>query len=832
MRRMPGPTRRNAAWTVAALLWVVSTVAAQPQGARIGYVCPAGGQRGDTFMIVIGGQQLNGVEIACINGPGVTAKVIELVKTLNPRQISALRNSLAALQKATPTIEIIDEIADIRKKLATKTPTSPAIADTLIVQVTIAADAAPGQRELRLVTPTGLTNPLMFSVGILPEVSKDWPKASFEVEVLRAAGEPVPLPEPTAGPISIQLPAVVNGQILPGSTDRYRFQARRGQRIVVATEARKLIPYIADAVPGWFEAAVAIRDANGRELSYADHYRFGPDPVLYCEIPHDGPYFLEIRDSLYRGREDFVYRITIGELPFITGIFPLGCRTGDSATFELTGWNLPSHRITQDAKNLAPGLHILSAFKAGQSGSYVPVAVNDIPEILATQPHHSRANAQAITLPVIVNGRIDSPDPWTVFAFQARAGDEVVAEVDARHLGSPLDSVLMLTDANGVQLAFNDDHEDEGAGLETHHADSYIRAKLPAAGTYFLHLGDIQQQHGPEYAYRLRVSAPRPDFELRVAPSAVNLRAGENIPAAVYALRKDGFAGDIALSLKDAPPGLILSGPWVPASQNRAWVTLTPLATAPNGRIALNLQGRATIDGKEVVRQAVPAEDMMQAFAYRHLVPSQELDATVPPRDGSRPAIKVACLGPVAIHPGTTACVQVDMPEGATGPVQFELVDPPAGIAVQSVANAGEPLKLALTCDPNIVKPGFKGNLIANAFIMVEQPPPSPDSPERTPRPRRAKSTTQKAPEAPNRHALITDSQDSDFDMQDMEEWLMQEAGTPETASSKPATPASKPAPTQSKPSPTPRPVPAEPPPPRKTPLGMLPAISFEVVEP
>jgi hypothetical protein len=32
------------------------------------------------------------------------------------------------------------------------------------------------------------------------------------------------------------------------------------------------------------------------------------------------------RDALYRGREDFVYRIAIGELPFVTDIFPLGGR--------------------------------------------------------------------------------------------------------------------------------------------------------------------------------------------------------------------------------------------------------------------------------------------------------------------------------------------------------------------------------------------------------------------------------------------------------------------------------------------------------------------------
>ena len=33
--------------------------------------------------------------------------------------------------------------------------------------------------------------------------------------------------------------------------------------------------------------------------------------------------------AIYRGREDFVYRITIGELPFVTSIFPLGGRAGE-----------------------------------------------------------------------------------------------------------------------------------------------------------------------------------------------------------------------------------------------------------------------------------------------------------------------------------------------------------------------------------------------------------------------------------------------------------------------------------------------------------------------
>ncbi len=106
--------------------------------------------------------------------------------------------------------------------------------------------------------------------------------------------------------------------MMPGAVDRYQFAGEERPGIVVAASARELIPYISDAVPGWFQAALTLRDAPVKEVAYADHYQFHPDPVLYYEIPADGEYTLEIHDSIYRGREDFVYRITVGELPYVT----------------------------------------------------------------------------------------------------------------------------------------------------------------------------------------------------------------------------------------------------------------------------------------------------------------------------------------------------------------------------------------------------------------------------------------------------------------------------------------------------------------------------------
>ena len=209
------------------------------------------------------------------------------------------------------------------------------LAETATLEVTLAPDAELGRRVLRLATPQGLSNPLIFSVGELPE----YVEKQSEVRVLVAGLNQAEVAAAESADMNVTLPVTVNGRIVPraarpqpaipgqqftpGDVDRYRFQARRGQKLVVAVSARELMPYLADAVPGWFQPAVALLDDKGNELAYADHYRFEPDPVLRFEIPKDGEYVVQIKDTLYRGREDFVYRIRLGELPFITGVFPL-----------------------------------------------------------------------------------------------------------------------------------------------------------------------------------------------------------------------------------------------------------------------------------------------------------------------------------------------------------------------------------------------------------------------------------------------------------------------------------------------------------------------------
>ena len=346
----------------------------------------------------------------------------------------------------------------------------------------------------------------------------------------------------------------------------------------------------------------------------------------------------------------------------------------------------------------------------------MPFAVDSLPERLEREPNNQIASAQKIKLPVVINGRIDQPGDCDVFRFDGHAGEEIVAEVIARRLDSPLDSILKLTDAAGKELAVNDDYDDKAAGLITHQADSLILFKLPAKGAYYIHLGDTQHKGGREYAYRLRVSHPRPDYELRMVPSSINARGGATVPITVYALRRDGFDGEIALKLKDAPPGFVLSGGLIPPGQDHVRLTMTMPARATEKSLSLHLEGRAQIQGSEVRRAGIPAEDMMQAFYYHHLVTSTDwlvrVTGSSRGRTAWKPQEKI-----VKLPSGGTAPVEVFVPSARSGSdVQLALNEPPEGIAIQKVSRSGDGLSVVLSADASKVKAGLRGNLIVDAF--------------------------------------------------------------------------------------------------------------------
>jgi hypothetical protein len=748
---------RALGWLAVLVAAGIATAWGQARGPHIGYLYPAGGQQGATFRVVIGGMILGGTDEAIISGGGVSASVVQYVRPLNNQELGDCRWfldnmvrrrwNLTAMRYAArsedppelpdhPWMRNLDEkshgeLARLRARLFDpRRQPNAQIAELVEIEVTIDRTAVPGDRELRLATPGGLTNPMVFQVGTLPEVTED---------SLAAPGQP---PNPV-----VALPAVINGQIMPGEVDRFHVRARQGQQLVLRMQARRLVPYLADAVPGWFQPTLALYNPQGREVAFDDDYRFDPDPVLVYKVPADGVYDLEVRDSIYRGREDFVYRIAVGELPFITQAFPLGGPVGAATVATIGGWNLATDKLSLDTS--PGGMSIRQTALTQPAGVSNPVSyvVGALPEAAETEPNDTAAAAQKVTLPVVINGRIGQPGDVDAFRFDGRAGEEVVAEVMARRLNSPMDAMLQLVDAAGKVVATNDDTVDPEMGLMTHHADSYVRFKLPLDGTYRVLLAEAQHQGGGAYGYRLRLGPPQPDFALRLTPSGAVLGPGRAATLTIHAVRKDGFAGDIEVALKDAPEGFTLAKATLPGDKDTAEMTLTAPRGMPRQAIALRFEGRAQIGGATVVRPVVPAEDMMQAFAYRHLVPQQEFLATIAgSRGGGVPAVwrpllpgvTVADAGPLRLPVGGMAQVRlqapVTLPDALHSPlraVRFELGSRVRGISLRDTTPTPTGVTLTFKADSILAEGGYKGNLLVVASVV----PPGAESKSGRPQP-------------------------------------------------------------------------------------------------
>ncbi|MHC5037593.1 MAG: hypothetical protein ACYTHM_09790 [Planctomycetota bacterium] len=694
---------------------------------EIGYLYPAGARQGTVVKVLVGGQNLRGLRGVRVTGEGVSGSLFRYngrFTRLNGEERRAVRERLQArkaelggapppeeqdelyrrkkrdgkgakkpdagkkgggdkpgekkepdpgLRKITrhPLLSILDrltleELEFVERKFMRfnrRLQPNAQINETAVIEITVDPDAAPGNRELRILTPRGMTNPLCFQVGQLPEVRETAPGDARGRDT-----KPV------------ELPVVLNGQITPGDVDRFCIRAEKGQKLVIRAQARQLVPFLADAVPGWFQAILTIRDGNDREIAYADDYRFDPDPVLYFEVPETGIYKIDIYDSIYRGRDDFVYRISVSEGPFIKSLFPLGGQSGEETMASLVGWNLPPAELQLDTRPGSSGIRFTTWDQEGVLSNPVAYAVDGLPEIVEAEPNDDPEKAQKVVLPAIVNGRIANP------------GDKTVYKMGHLH---------------------------REMGVLTHHSDSYLRATLPKEGVYFIEVTDAQGRGNKGFGYRLRLGPPRGDFALRVTPSGLNLSPGRATVIHLHALRKDGFDGEIEVRLKDAPKGFELQGNVIPAGRDHIRMTIRAPNRGKSKLIRMQMEGYARIGEREVTREVVPADNEMQAFLWRHLVPAQELIVALVGR-GGRGLVNRMGEGPVQIPLGGSARVLVKIPRLPNPEkIELKLNEAPKGITLTDVKILPDRAVFNLRADEKATQVGFGDNLIVDAFTEV-----------------------------------------------------------------------------------------------------------------
>ena len=382
---------------------------------RISKISPAGMKRGSTVTFTVEGRNLSDTKAVIFDVAGVSGKFMEITDV--PEKITGPRAG-----------EDLGAQVPLGKKQTAK------------LEVTAANDVSPGIHRFRVQTPLGTTNMVVIAIGSLLEVAANKPMG--------------------AGPVTqaqlVKLPATLVGTIASlGETDNYQFDGKAGEEVVFQVEASRLDSQL--------QSKLVLSDASGHVLAEAGKYDEGPDAELNYKLPQDGYYTLSITDRERSGGADHFYRLNAGPLPYITGVFPLGVRAGESAEVSVEGVNLGDVRqVKVDAPKSAEGwVTIPLQIRNGGMVSQNPVklAVGNGPEVLEQEPNSTAALAQAISLPVTINGHVagevdggGKPDE-DYFRFRARKDERLSIDVAASRLGSPLDSVIEILDAQGNAIS-------------------------------------------------------------------------------------------------------------------------------------------------------------------------------------------------------------------------------------------------------------------------------------------------------------------------------------------------------------------------------------------
>jgi hypothetical protein len=492
----------------------------------------------------------------------------------------------------------------------------------------ITPDAPLGRRWIRILNEhSGLTNFAHFVVGSLSE---------------RLDAEPN---NDTANAQPVELPLVVNGRVTPAADiDLFRFSGKKGQRLVAAIAAHALDVHGQGRNYGIADFSLELLDAQGRTLAAAED-TLGFDPLIEHVLPNDGEYFVRVQLLNYQGFLEAVYRLTLGEVPYVTGVFPPGYRRGISTEIELFGPHIASgtkRLVGQTATEAFDGalaehkwfgeegaawdraypLRYLAIDRGPNSGLDVPIVVGDFPEFVEAEPNNDRLQAALFTLPVTVNARFHQPGDADWYRVRLEAKQKVQCEIMAhRFLRSPVDTLLQVFDAQGKLLIENDD-EAFDIGYESYHdfrtTDSKLAFTAPEAEEYFVKVTEQSGEHGPRAVYRLTVEDERPEFRLSHFPDAVPIW-GPGSSACVL-VRIDRFGGcndDVELAIEGLPAGWssstatsLASVPERPFNtyQLKVFLTLTAPADAAVGTcVPFRIVGRAKrADGKTLEHTSLP----------------------------------------------------------------------------------------------------------------------------------------------------------------------------------------------------------------------------------
>jgi hypothetical protein len=356
-------------------------------------VAPLGMSRGTTVEMTVEGLNLARASAIYFSEPGVTGRILrikELPDGSDVRLGSAGTPSTIDLGPLPPRNQVT-------------------------VEVDIAPEAEIGPVTFRLLTPLGTS-----------------PEGRFLVEPYYGEATDREPNDTAETAVETFLPAVLAGTISrPGDVDYYKIQVKAGQEISFLNGAMQIGSSLQPVVAIEDEAGKVVREFGAQG---------GTEQVMFAHrFAKAGTYYVRVTDYQRGGRASAFYRIIAGEFPLVLGANPLGVRRGATSEIGLRGYHVAfkvplrgeANAGSEDSLTLRPE-HAFNTLR---------VALGEEPEMTA--------QGGMIPIPITVNGRIAARGAENRYRFAARKGEQLILEVNARRLGSELDSYLEVLDAQG-----------------------------------------------------------------------------------------------------------------------------------------------------------------------------------------------------------------------------------------------------------------------------------------------------------------------------------------------------------------------------------------------
>jgi hypothetical protein len=589
--------------------------------ARLNSVFPAGGMRGTTVEVTINGFDLDNANRLHFDNAGITSEPKLVEPGLGQTGLQPVPN---------------------------------------VFKVTIKPDVKPGLYEVRVIGKYGVSTPRAFVVGTQPEMLEVEPNNSIKQANAVAIGTIVNGITKDTATDYFKFSAQQGQRII---IDCWAFRIDSncdptlvlfdsdGREIERNRNTNRRDPMIDFTAPRDGEYIVGVSD-------FLSNYYTLPSECFYRLSISTAPYldFVFPPAGLPGSQNEFtLYGRNLPGGQLVPGL------TVNGKTLEKLNVNiaLPTEipaRLGQDllvdsSEAFIDGIEYRLDSPQGLSNPLL-ISIAGAPVVIEQEPNNDPSKAQLIKLPCEVVGQFYPRDDQDWIAFEAKKGDVLWIELTSQRLGLPTDPYLLVQqvkkDDKGIEQIIDlhgvDDVEEtssfvhwsflSGLLFSTATHDPACRFEAPDDGTYRVMVQDLARssESNPRSVYRLTIRPPQPDFRLVAVPrpptAAVLEQGFLNITQAttwspllrkggaelieVFAVRRDGFDGEIRVSADHLPAGVTAaSAILTPITKTTAepvkrsaTLVLKAADEAPPGVASISVNGKAMIGSTEVVREA------------------------------------------------------------------------------------------------------------------------------------------------------------------------------------------------------------------------------------